>query len=282
MGAVQAGPDGQLQGTSRYELVKEIGRGGMGIVYEATDKLLERTVAFKLLPDHIKSNPEALNAFLKEAKAAARLTHQYLVMVFDTGEENGNYFITMEYIEGQTLKQVLQRSPKPLRSQDVLTVAIMVCEGLEYAHENKIIHRDVKPSNIMVTKARKVKIMDFGLATIMQSAALEQTMMRGTPLYMAPEMIMGRGVDYRSDIYSMGITLYEMAAKRVPFKDGDVAYHHLHTAPPPPTQFNPGIPPALNDVILKAIAKKQEDRFQTMAELLQALKQVESNMQTAA
>ena len=265
--------------STRYELVKEIGRGGMGIVYQAKDKLLERTVAYKLLPDHIKDNPKALQAFLKEAKAAARLSHPNLVMVFDTGQENGNYFITMEFVEGQTLKQLFNRTPKQLRPQDVLFVGLMVCDGLNYAHKNRIIHRDIKPSNIMVNRDRQVKIMDFGLATVLQSAALEKTMMRGTPLYMAPEMIMGRNVDYRSDIYSMGITLYEMTTKHLPFSTGDIAYHHLHTPPPHPQQFNPAVPPQLSAIILKAISKKQEDRYQTMEELIADLKQCQMTLQ---
>jgi len=200
-------------------------------------------------------------------------------MVFDTGQENGNYYITMEYVEGQTLKQLFSRTPKQLRAQDVVMVGLMVCDGLHYAHKNRVIHRDIKPSNIMVNRERQVKIMDFGLATVLESAALEKTMMRGTPLYMAPEMILGRNVDYRSDIYSMGITFYEMATKRVPFSTGDIAYHHLHTPPPPPEQFNPTIPPGLSAIIMKAISKKQEERQQSMQELINELKQLQMQLQ---
>lgn len=268
--------------STRYEILKELGRGGMGIVYHAKDKLLEREVALKVLPEQIKDNPEALAAFLKEAKAAAKMQHHNLVTIFDTGQEANNYYITMELVEGQTLKQLLNRSPKQLRAQDVLTVALMVCDGLSYAHRNKIIHRDIKPSNIMIGKNRQVKIMDFGLATVMQKAALDKTMMRGTPLYMAPEMIMGRNVDYRSDVYSMGVTLYEMATKKVPFSSGDIAYHHLHTAPPPPSQFNAEIHPDLQRIILKAIAKKQEERYQSMDELMAELQRLQDTLKNAA
>lgn len=272
---------GMFTGSSRYEILKELGRGGMGIVYHAKDKLLEREVAFKLLPDHIKDNPDAMQAFIREAKSAAKMQHPNLVTIFDTGAENGSYFITMELVEGQTLKQVLQKSSKLLRPADIVNVSIMICEGLSYAHQNKVIHRDVKPSNVMIGKNKQVKIMDFGLATVMQAASLDKTMMRGTPLYMAPEMILGRNVDYRSDIYSMGISIYEMATKRVPFPSGDVAYHHLHTPPTPPNQINPNLPTSLNDLILKAIAKKQEDRFQSMDEMLATLNAIKTELAQA-
>ncbi len=255
----------------RYRVENELGRGGMGIVYKAYDTMLDRIVALKVLPPHFKSHPQALEAFFREAKAAAAMNHPNIVTIYDMGEDGGENYIAMEYVDGQTLKEVLNRE-KVFPVKVAMLITGQVCRALDYAHGRKVVHRDIKPSNIMWTKEKQVKIMDFGLAKVMSEVQQQQTMVAGTPYYMSPEQTLGEGVDYRTDIYSTGVTLFELLTGRVPFKDGDVAYHHMHTPPPAASGINPKVPPALDELIRKSMAKKKEERYQSTKAMFEDLK----------
>ena len=268
--------DGQPLGVEkpvRYEIIEEVGRGGMGIVYKARDTILDRVVAYKVLPANLKDHPAALRNFFREAKSAARLNHPNIVTVYDAGEEAGNYYIAMEFVEGDTVKQILQRdSAIPLKAS--LLIAGQVCRALEYAHERKVVHRDIKSSNIMWTKDKATKLMDFGLAKVLEEVKGYQTLASGTPYYMSPEQALGKEIDHRTDIYSLGVTIYEMVTGQLPFKTGDAVYHHIHTPPPEAKTVVPEVSPQLNEIILRCMQKDPKDRYQTAKELLDALKKV--------
>jgi len=259
-------PSGQTPSSARYVFEKELGRGAMGIVYRARDTALDRDVAYKTVANAIKENPAALKYFLSEAKSLAALNHVNIVTVFDVGQEADNYFITMEFVDGRSLAEFIREKGR-LSTKNVVVIASKIAAGLEYAHSKSVIHRDVKPSNIMISNEGEVKIMDFGLAKIMNEAVQDKTIVRGTPLYMSPEQVEGVGVDSRSDVYSFGVTMFEMATGTLPFTKGDIAYHHLHTPPPSPVRYNPSIPEALERIVLKCLEKKKEDRYESASEV---------------
>lgn len=250
----------------RYHILKKIGEGGMGVVFLAKDTLLNRIVAYKVLPPSVRDNPETLESFLSEARVAAGINHNNIVAVYDTGTEVAEPYIIMEFVDGVSIKQVLERISK-IPIKDIIDITKQVCEGLELAHAKNVIHRDIKPANIMIRRDHVVKIMDFGLAKIQNATAQEGTTVKGTPLYMSPEQIRGDRIDHRTDIYSLGCTLYRMAAGQPPFLDGDIYYHHLHTPPLPPRSYNPQLPEALNQIILKCIEKDPDRRYQKAKEI---------------
>ena len=192
---------------------------------------LDRLVAYKVLPDALKENPQALKNFLREAKSAAQLNHPNIVTVYDAGEQDGRYYIAMEFVDGNTLKEIVRRRGA-IASGGVLHVLVQMCEALAFAHDKKIVHRDIKTANTMWTRDRKAKIMDFGLAKIVEEVRNHTTLVSGTPYYMSPEQTLGRNVDYRTDIYSLGVTIFELATGRLPFTEGNIPYHHVHTPPP--------------------------------------------------
>ena len=262
----------------RYQIIRELGRGGMGVVYQAHDTVLDRIVALKVLPLSLRLNPKAVESFKSEAKKAAALNHPNIVIIYDYGEEEGEYFIVMEYINGETLKNYIKRQGK-LSLRYVNFIAVNVAKGLAYAHNSNLIHRDIKPSNIMLSlteKEKRVKIADFGLAKAWQDSIQHQTMIVGTPYYMAPEQFLGEKVDERTDIYSFGITLYEMVTGEVPFKKGEIGYHHVHSPPVPPHEVIPDVNPLLEKIILKCMEKDPEKRFQRMEEILQEFARLKS------
>jgi serine/threonine-protein kinase len=243
----------------------------MGVVYRARDTVLNRVVAFKILSDKLKSSTTAVEYFLREARASAALSHPNIVTLFDAGEQNGQYYMAMELVEGETLKSILQRRghfPEKL----LRYVTIHACRGLAYAHDKGLIHRDIKSGNLMLTKDRQIKIMDFGLAKFVEEVQKENTRAVGTPYYMSPEQIRGRELDPRSDIYSLGITLFECATGMVPFAKGDLSYHHVHTPPTQPRQYNAKLSRRMNAVIMRCIQKDPADRFQSAKEILKAVK----------
>jgi tRNA A-37 threonylcarbamoyl transferase component Bud32 len=244
---------------SRYELLEELGRGGMGIVFKARDRRLGRTVALKRLPDNLKSHPKAVELFLREARAAAALNHPNIVTLFDAGQEADVYYLTMELLEGFPLQTVL-RSRGHLTPHDVAQIGIQVCRGLEYAHGEGIVHRDIKTGNLFFTRARLLKIMDFGLAKMVEEVRRAQTVIGGTPYYMAPEQTIGKSVDARADLYALGVTLFELATGKVPFPEGDVPYHHRYTPAPDPRERVEGLPDALAELLLALLAKEPEQR----------------------
>jgi len=257
----------------RYSIIEERGRGGLGVVFKAKDTVLDRVVAFKVLHVALQDNPKALESFLREAKAAASLNHPNIVTVYDAGQDDGEVFISMEFVDGSTLKEILQEQGRIPVKASVL-IAGQICRGLGYAHERKIVHRDIKPSNIMWTRKKVVKIMDFGLAKALEESRMEQTIVGGTPYYMSPEQTLGESVDHRSDIYSLGVTMFEIILGRLPFTSGDVGYHHVHTPPPDPRSIDPDIPESLSHAILTCMEKDPSRRYQSTKELFSDLKKL--------
>ena len=266
-------PTVKEESASRYIVQEEIGEGGMGTIYRALDSVLDRVVALKVLSKSLSRNERALKRFLREAQSAGKLHHPNIVNIYDIGKENNKLFIAMEYIEGDNLYDILQREGVFSTSKAINSI-IQICEGLSEAHKNGIIHRDIKPENIMVDKFDTIKIMDFGVAHIENKGMTRTGAKIGTPLYMSPEQIRGEMVDVRSDIYSLGIMLYELLTGNPPFNEGDIAYMHLHENPKPPTTINPDISDVLNRICLKAIEKMSEDRYQTVIEFRDALKRI--------
>ncbi len=253
----------------RYKMIRKIGQGGMGVVFLAQDAVLKRSVAYKILPQSIRENAAVLKSFLQEARIAAALNHPNIVTIFDTGKNGDDIYITMEFIDGISLKQYLERYRSPLRER--VEIMKSICRGVNYAHQRNVIHRDLKPANVMLLKDRTVKIMDFGLAKMLTDTMKEKTSIKGTPLYMSPEQIVGEKVDTLSDVYSLGCTFYRMVTGRPPFTKGDIYYQHLHTPPTPPRMVVPDLPPALDQIVLKCIEKEREKRFQSVQSLLEAL-----------
>lgn len=251
----------------RYQIVGELGRGGMGIVYKAKDTALDRIVAYKVMPDSLAENMQALKNFMREAKAAAKLNHPGIVTVYDTGEQDGRYYIAMEYVDGTTLKEILRRRGV-ISPAGILHVVVQVSEALAYAHENRVVHRDIKSANTMWTRDKKAKIMDFGLARVVEEVRNQTTVVSGTPYYMSPEQTLGRNIDHRTDIYSLGVMIFEMATGTVPFKEGNIPYHHVHTPPPDVRDLRPELPAGLAAVVSRCMEKDPANRYQSAREIL--------------
>jgi serine/threonine protein kinase len=263
----------------RYEIVGELGRGAMGVVYKATDPVIGRTVAVKTIKLSEEgtglSRPELLTRFQTEARAAGLLTHPNIVVVFDAGEEDGLYYITMELVEGKSLQAHLDGG-QAFALPRVLRIMEQTCSALQFAHERNVVHRDIKPANIMLTADDTVKVTDFGTAKILQFGTMQQTAhVMGTPSYMSPEQVKGRAVDGRSDIFSLGVLLYEMVTGEKPFPGQNITtviYKIVNEEPVPPRQINPTIHPGINAVVMKSLAKEPEARYQSCREMLEDLR----------
>ena len=256
--------------TGRYQMVRQLARGGMAEVYLARDLLLDRPVALKVLFPEFSSDRSFVERFRREARAAANLNHPNIVSIFDWGEEDGTYFIVMEFVDGRTLRDVIRRQGK-LQATQAAEIAADIASGLHFAHLSGVCHRDVKPGNVMITD-RQVKITDFGIARAGDPGeSLTQTgAVMGTATYFSPEQAQGQGVDARTDVYSLGVVLYEMVAGRPPFV-GDspvsIAYQHVREEPPPLSSHNPDVPPVFEAIVAKAMAKDRNDRYTTAEEL---------------
>ncbi len=257
--------------SERYELNHLIARGGMAEVYRAHDRLLDRPVALKVLFPELSVDRSFVERFRREAQAAANLSHPNIVPVFDWGEDTGTYFIVMEFIDGRPLSSILKTAGS-LSAERTADVGAHVAAALGYAHKHGVIHRDVKPGNVLITDEGQVKVTDFGIArAINTEESLTQTgAVMGTATYFSPEQAEGIGVDSRSDIYSLGVVLFEMVTGRPPFL-GDtpvaVASKHVRDHPPAPRELNPSIPPTFEAIILKAMAKDPAHRYRTAEEL---------------
>jgi serine/threonine protein kinase len=262
-------------GEGRYAITHRLGRGGMAEVYAAQDTRLGRTVAVKLLRSELAEDSVARVRFTREAHSVASLNHHAIVAVYDTGEEPVNHetvpFIVMELVEGRTVRQLLLDEEAPPVDQALIIIA-GVLEALGYSHAHGIVHRDIKPANVIITNQGAVKVMDFGIARALTGATSTMTqtgMVMGTPQYLSPEQALGKAVDHRSDLYATGCMLYELLTLRPPFT-GDtplsVVYQHVQDAPVPPSQVNPRVPAALDELVLRSLAKDPDDRFQTADE----------------
>jgi serine/threonine protein kinase len=273
-GQIVAGPDQFVpRFVGDYELLEEIARGGMGIVFKARDRRLGRVVALKRLPDNLRNHPKAVELFLREARAAAALNHPNIVTLFDAGQEGETYYITMELLQGMPLNKILRQRQR-LAPAHVAKLGGQVATGLHYAHEQGIVHRDIKTANLFFTESKLVKIMDFGLAKMVEEVRRATTVIGGTPYYMAPEQSAGDAVDHRADLYALGVTFFELLTGSVPFREGDVAFHHRHTPPPDPRELVPDLPAAFAELVLHMLAKRPEERAASAQEVRARLAEI--------
>ena len=254
----------------RYQILKELGRGGMGIVFHAYDKQLKEQVAIKILSPLLSNDPDALERLKREVSAARRITHSNVIRIHDISEVNGLHFISMEYFHGTNLKEHIKRNGA-LSPMQAFNLAAQICDGLEAAHREGVVHRDLKSQNIILDPTNRVKIIDFGLARTAHMEGMTATgLIMGTPEYMAPEQVAGKKIDERADIYSLGIILYELFTGRVPFT-GDsaiaVGFMQIKEEPVPPTKVNPGVSPEIEKIICKALQKDPIYRYRTMSDL---------------
>jgi serine/threonine protein kinase len=216
---------------------------------------------------------------MREARASAALNHPNIVTVHDVDQEDGVFFITMELLEGTPLNKVLESRGR-LSSHDVARVGTQICAGLGYAHDQRIVHRDIKSANLFFTQEKVVKIMDFGLAKMLEEVRKATTVIGGTPFYMAPEQSAGANVDHRADLYALGVTLFELVTGAVPFQDGDIPFHHRHSPAPDPREREASVPEAMALLILHLLAKDPEQRIQTAAEVGSRLQRITDALRT--
>ena len=268
----------------RYELLEEVGKGGMAVVYKAKCLLLNRIVAVKVLRTELGENQEFLNRFNVEAQAAASLSNPNIVSVYDVGEENGIHYIVMEYVEGVPLKEYIKRMGR-LSWQETVKIAIEICKGLAAAHAKNIIHRDIKPQNIIVTNTGAIKVADFGIARAATTSTMTaENDVLGSVYYFSPEQARGGFVDTRTDIYSLGVVMYEMLTGHVPY-DGDspvaIAMKHIENTPASITAADPSVPASVESIVFKAMQKDTSRRYQTITEMERDLVRVISDPRTS-
>src|SRR5947207_2179403 len=284
-----------LETISRYRILEKLGSGGMGEVYLAEDTRLGRKIALKLLAQELTKNRDRLNRFDQEAYAASALNHPNILTIYEMGDEGGRHYIATEFVDGQTLRTRL--SGVPMEMAEVLNVAIQIAGALEEAHAAAIIHRDIKPENVMIRRNGHVKVLDFGLAKLMERPAVDEAdteavtralvqtdagMVLGTSQYMSPEQARGKPVDARTDIWSLGVVLYEMATGHPPFTGEtktDVIVAIAKNDPLPLTRFDRNVPAELEWIVMKALRKNVEERYQTIKEFETDLKKLKQRLE---
>lgn len=271
----------------RYEIVSELGQGAMGVVYKATDPLIDRVVAIKTISLNLaqEEREEYEARFYQEAKAAGRLSHPNIVTIFDVGRSGDIAYIAMEFLQGRELRDILNDG-QLLPVDQALDIVAQVATGLSYAHDHDIVHRDVKPSNVMVGQDGHVKITDFGIARMASAGVRTQTgMVLGSPKYMSPEQVTGKAIDRRSDVFSLGVMLYEVLTGQPPFMGENVnaiMYQTLNAIPAPPSTLNPAVPDMLNFIVAKALAKDVDVRYQDAKELANDLRACRDSLSRTA
>ena len=259
----------------RYEIIRSIGEGGMANVYVALDTILNRKVAVKILRGDLAEDEKFVRRFQREAISASSLNDPNIVEVYDVGEDNGKYFIVMEYVEGKTLKQLIKKRGS-LTLPEVVDIMLQLTSAIAHAHESYIIHRDIKPQNVIILEDGRVKIMDFGIAVALNAGELTQTnSVMGTVYYIPPEQANGGGADIKSDIYSLGILMYELVTGHVPFKGEnpvEVAIKHMNEELPSICEYDPEMPQSIENIILRAAAKNPKNRYASAEEMHNDLK----------
>ncbi len=255
--------------SSRYTITKELGRGGMGVVFKAHDNRLDRDVAIKILNER-QHTPEAFRRFEREARAAAALSHPGIVHIYDFDRGFGSFYISMEFVSGPTLNQLLSEEPLFVRLR-LLSFMRQIADAVAYAHAARVVHRDLKPANMILTDRRQIKILDFGIARRLGDAEKSASGAAGTPYFMAPEQLMGENPDERSDVYALGVTFFQLATGRLPFTEGNIIKAHLELAPPDPTSLAPDLDPGTSQLILACLAKQPSQRPRDGSALVAAL-----------
>ncbi|MCP4582585.1 MAG: CHASE2 domain-containing protein [candidate division Zixibacteria bacterium] len=264
----------------RYQVLEAIGQGAMGMVYKGLDPAIDRPVALKTIRlDNIVNSDEMHELKIRldrEAKAAGQLSHPNIVTIYDVGEEQSMQYIAMEFLDGQTLEELIE-SKQHWNYKTLCKLMIQICEALDFAHERGIVHRDIKPANIMMLDNDRVKVMDFGIARLAQSNMTQSGVALGTPNYISPEQLKGQGIDRRSDIFSLGVVFYELLTEQKPFKGDTISaliYSILHTSPPSPSEINLDVPRIFDKIVAKALAKDPDLRFQTSREMADILRKL--------